>query len=134
MGSNWDASQPSGQIAARPCRGGEAMRLALSIATGLLSLALASCQPPARPSPASAGPAAGSPGLAAPAPAPPKHLDVAYVAPSETFSIPWIAKETGLFTRYGLDVDLHLVPGTPRLTQSLIAGDFDYAAVGAPAL
>jgi|GEM_PF-176227 len=116
------------------------MRLALCIASGLLSLALAGCQAPARPAPASAEPAAGTPvssgpaaGAAAPV-APAKHLDVGYVAPSETFAIPWVAKETGIFAKYGLDVDLHHVAGTPRLTQSLIAGDFDYAAVGAPAL
>ena len=106
------------------------MRVALCVATSLLGLVLASCQSPARPALSNGEPAVGTPAPAAP----PRHLDVGYVAPSETFSIPWIAKETGIFARYGLDVDLHLVPGTPRLTQSLIAGDFDYAAVGASAL
>src|SRR5437870_208819 len=99
-----------------PCRGGEAMRRALGIAACLLSLALAGCQPPARPAASGTAPAgnAPAPGAQAPPAAPLKHLDLGYVAPSETFSIPWVAKETGIFARYGLDVDLHLVPGTPR--------------------
>ncbi|HLH25259.1 MAG TPA: ABC transporter substrate-binding protein [Chloroflexota bacterium] len=113
------------------------MRGALSIAAVVLSLALAACQQAAQSAPApsaAAGDAAAPAAPAAPAPPPRKHVDLGYVAPSETFAIPWIAKEAGLFDKYGLDVDLHLVPGTPRLTQSLIAGDFDYANVGAPAV
>jgi ABC-type nitrate/sulfonate/bicarbonate transport system substrate-binding protein len=112
------------------------MRLALGIIAALVSLALAGCQPGERSTP-SAAPAAQAPGAAAPAaqaPPPRKHLNLAYVAPSETFAIPWIAKETGIFDRYGFDTTLHLIPGTPRLVQSLIAGDFDYASVGAPAV
>jgi NitT/TauT family transport system substrate-binding protein len=113
------------------------MRRAPGIIAGLLILALAGCQPTARPSPTTSAPTgatAAPAAAAAPAPPPRKHLNLGYVAPSETFAIPWVAKESGIFDKYGLDVDLHLVPGTPRLTQSLIAGDFDYAAVGAPAV
>ncbi|HEY7063402.1 MAG TPA: ABC transporter substrate-binding protein [Chloroflexota bacterium] len=113
------------------------MRRALGVIGCLLTIALAACQPAARQGAPGADPAdsAAAPAAqAAPADAPLKHLDLGYVAPSETFSIPWVAKETGLFAKYGLDVELHLVPGTPRLTQSLIAGDFDYAGVGAAAV
>jgi NitT/TauT family transport system substrate-binding protein len=49
-------------------------------------------------------------------------------------ALPWIAKETGIFARYGIDADLLLVSGTPRVVQSLIAGDFDYALVGSAAV
>ena len=49
-------------------------------------------------------------------------------------AIPWIAKETGLFARHGFDAEVPLVTGTPRLVQSLIAGDFDYAIPGVTAL
>src|SRR5205823_8516376 len=62
------------------------------------------------------------------------HLEVAYVVPTETMAIPWIARESGIFARHGLDVDLHLVSGTPRLVQALVAGDFDYAQVGGSAV
>src|SRR3712207_8215011 len=53
---------------------------------------------------------------------------------SETQALPWIGQDSGIFARHGLDVDVSLVPGTPRLVQSLIAGDFDYAIVGITAL
>jgi ABC-type nitrate/sulfonate/bicarbonate transport system substrate-binding protein len=88
---------------------------------------------PAQPPAAAAGPpAAASP---APAGAPPlQKIVVAFVSPSETMAIPWIARETGLFARYGFDADVPLVTGSPRLVQSLIAGDFDYAIPGVTAL
>lgn len=62
-----------------------------------------------------------------------EKIRVAFVAPSPTQSLPWIAKETGLFAKYGLDAEVLLVTGTPRLVQSLIAGDVHYAIVGATA-
>src|SRR5712692_2638529 len=96
----------------------------------LIGLLLASCPPAAQPTLSEAGPA---PAPAA-APAALQPLEVAYVAASETMAIPWIAKETGIFAQYGFDVHLHLVSGTPRLVQSILAGDFDYAQVGAPAV
>src|SRR5216684_1280516 len=80
----------------------------------LIGLLLASCRPAPQPTLSEAG--------QAPAPAAPpvalQPLEVAYVAASETMAIPWIAKETGI----------------PRLVQSILAGDFDYAQVGAPAV
>src|SRR5262245_24891317 len=96
----------------------------------LIAMLLASCRPAAPSTLSDAGPA---PAPAA-APVALQPLEVAYVAPSETMAIPWIAKETGIFAQYGLDVHLHLVAGTPRLVQSILAGDFDYAQVGAPAV
>jgi ABC-type nitrate/sulfonate/bicarbonate transport system substrate-binding protein len=84
--------------------------------------------------PAAVG-AAQSPAAAPAAPArPPQKITVAYVAPVETFSIPWIAKETGLFMKHGLDAEVVLLTGSPRLVQSLIAGDFDYGLAGATAI
>ncbi len=55
---------------------------------------------------------------------------VAFVSPSPVFAPAWIAKETGIFTRHGLDAQVILLTGSPRLVQSLIAGDVDYAIVG----
>ncbi len=62
-----------------------------------------------------------------------EKIRVAFVSPSPTQSPPWIAKETGIFAKYGLDAEVILLTGSPRLVQSLIAGDVDYAIVGATA-
>jgi ABC-type nitrate/sulfonate/bicarbonate transport system substrate-binding protein len=91
-------------------------------------------QPPAAAVPAAA-PIAGQPAPAVPAaPALRQKVTVAYVAPVETFSIPWIAKEAGLFQKYGFDADVMLLTGSPRLVQSLIAGDFEYGLPGVTAI
>ena len=60
---------------------------------------------PAKPPAAAAGP----PAAASPAPAgtpPLQKIVVAFVSPSETMAIPWIAKEAGLFARYGFEADV----------------------------
>ena len=55
---------------------------------------------------------------------------VAYVAPSITQSIPWVTKEAGIFAKHGIDADVVLLTGSPRLIQTLLAGDIDYAVGG----
>jgi NitT/TauT family transport system substrate-binding protein len=62
-----------------------------------------------------------------------EKIRVAFVSPSPTQSPPWIAKEAGLFARHGLDAEIIFLSGSPRLVQALIAGDVDYAVVGATA-
>jgi NitT/TauT family transport system substrate-binding protein len=59
-----------------------------------------------------------------------KKIVVAYVAPSEQMVIPKLAQETGIFHKHGLDAQVVLVSGSPRVVQSLIAGNFDYAMAG----
>jgi ABC-type nitrate/sulfonate/bicarbonate transport system substrate-binding protein len=61
-------------------------------------------------------------------------VTVAYVAPTESFSIPWIAKEAGLFQKHGIEGEVTLLTGSPRLVQSLIAGDFEYGMAGVTAI
>jgi NitT/TauT family transport system substrate-binding protein len=98
-------------------------------------LLAAGCQPAGRGAePTAAQGAAPAAPAAAATRQPLQKVSVAFVAPSEVFAIPWIAQETGIFARHGFDADIPLVTGSPRLTQSLIAGDFDYALVGATAL
>ncbi|HEY7065724.1 MAG TPA: NrtA/SsuA/CpmA family ABC transporter substrate-binding protein [Chloroflexota bacterium] len=107
-------------------------------------LALVACQAPpsrddrpaAQPAAAAAAPTAPPSAAGAPPPAagPLQKVTVAYVAPVETFSIPWIAREAGIFTKYGLDGEVALLTGSPRLIQSLIAGDFDYGLAGVTAI
>jgi NitT/TauT family transport system substrate-binding protein len=55
---------------------------------------------------------------------------VAYVAPGMSQSIPLITKEAGIFTKHGIEADVILLTGSPRLIQTLIAGDIDYALGG----
>jgi NitT/TauT family transport system substrate-binding protein len=61
-------------------------------------------------------------------------LRVAYVAPSVSLSLPWVAKELGLLGKYDLAAEILLITGSPRLVQSLIAGDVDVAFAGVTAL
>src|SRR4030065_2672527 len=62
-----------------------------------------------------------------------EKIRVAFVSPVPGFAPAWIAKESGMFARQCLDADVILLTGSPRLVQSLIAGDVDYAIVGATA-
>lgn len=61
-------------------------------------------------------------------------LRIAYVSSSVTLSVPWVAKETGSLARYDLGAEVLLITGSPRLVQSLIAGDVDVAFAGVTAL
>ncbi|HSE90716.1 MAG TPA: ABC transporter substrate-binding protein [Candidatus Binatia bacterium] len=59
-----------------------------------------------------------------------RKILVAYVAPGITQAIPWITKESGLFAKRGIDAEVILLTGSPRIIQTLIAGDIDYALGG----
>src|SRR5262245_55202170 len=61
-------------------------------------------------------------------------LRVAYVAPSVSLSLPWVARELGILAKYDLLAEILLITGSPRLVQSLIAGDVDIAFAGVTAL
>jgi ABC-type nitrate/sulfonate/bicarbonate transport system substrate-binding protein len=119
---------PTGTMPRRP-------RL-LSLACGV-GLLLASCAPAASPSspPASAQapakPSASAPASAQASTAAGGAIKLAYVAPGTSFFWEWLAYNKGLFQKYGVDVkEPVLVPGTPRLGQSLVGGSFDMAGVG----
>ncbi len=60
----------------------------------------------------------------------------AYISDSPGSSAPyWIAKEAGIFKKYGLDTELIFINGSTRGIQSMIAGDIDFAgAVGTSAM
>jgi NitT/TauT family transport system substrate-binding protein len=70
---------------------------------------------------------------AASAPAADK-LRVAYVSPGVTQSLPWVARELGLLKNCELEAENLLITGSPRLVQSLIAGDIDVIFAGVTAL
>jgi NitT/TauT family transport system substrate-binding protein len=60
----------------------------------------------------------------------------AYISDSPGSSAPyWIAKEAGIFKKYGLDTELIFINGSTRGVQSMIAGEIDFAgAVGTSAI
>lgn len=62
-----------------------------------------------------------------------ERIRVTFVSPSPSLSVPWIAKEAGLFAKHGLDAEVILLTGSPRAVQSLIAGDVHYTVAGATA-
>jgi ABC-type nitrate/sulfonate/bicarbonate transport system substrate-binding protein len=59
-----------------------------------------------------------------------RKILVAYVAPGITQTVPWVTKEAGIFTKHGIDAEVILLTGSPRLVQTLLAGDVDYALGG----
>ena len=63
-----------------------------------------------------------------------ERIRVGYVAPSITQFLPWIASERGILAKYDLSAEIILITGSPRLVQSLIAGDVDFAFAGVTAL
>jgi len=71
---------------------------------------------------------ASEPGVAA------DKVRMAYVSPSVSLSLPWLAKESGILAKYDLVAEVLLITGSPRLVQSLIAGDVDVAFAGITAI
>jgi NitT/TauT family transport system substrate-binding protein len=61
---------------------------------------------------------------------------VSYISDSPGSSAPyWIAKDAGLYKKYGLDVELIFINGSTRGIQSLVAGDLEFTgAVGTSAI
>ena len=66
-------------------------------------------------------------------PASAQKLLLAHVAINPSQGMLHLAKDSGILAKYGFTADVLLIPGTPRTIQSLIAGDLDYVAAGAPA-
>ena len=62
-----------------------------------------------------------------------QKLRVAYAAITAAFSLPWVAKEAGIFQRHGLDVELVYIAAGSRAVQTLVGGSIDVAAIGGPA-
>src|SRR5438046_10232533 len=62
-----------------------------------------------------------------------QKLRVAYAAITAAFSIPWVAKEAGIFQRHGLDVELVYIASGSREVQTLRGGGVDVDGFGGPA-
>jgi NitT/TauT family transport system substrate-binding protein len=65
-----------------------------------------------------------------------EKIRMAYISDSPGSSAPyWIAKDAGIFKKYGLDTELIFINGSTRGIQSLIAGELEFAgAVGTSAI
>ncbi len=135
-----------------PCRGG---RLA-TLATASALLLLACAPSPAAPT-GSAGPAAGKPGeapgpagsapsaaavppatsaAATPEAAPsaagalPYKVRIAYVAQTTNMGVVELARQTGMFERYGVDAELSLIRN-PLSVAAMLSGEVDFNFTGA---
>lgn len=64
------------------------------------------------------------------APAAPIPLVVSYSALVASQSIPWIAQETGLFEKHGLQVELTYISSSSQSTAALLSGDVDASIIG----
>jgi NitT/TauT family transport system substrate-binding protein len=103
----------------------------------LTACSTGSPMPPARDATgAPAGPAASGPaGQAVVAPAKPAALDriqVAYAVASAGFAVPTMAKQAGLFEKYGLDAEVTYIASGPTMIQSLLAGELNFGELAAP--
>jgi NitT/TauT family transport system substrate-binding protein len=83
-------------------------------------LLVISCSPPAAPS--------SNPGSSPPQPTL-THISVAYSNISPTILPLWVAKETGVFEKHGLDVDLQYVASATTVA-AVISGQMQVATVG----
>src|SRR5262245_42916613 len=61
-------------------------------------------------------------------------LSMAHVSPIISLSLPRVAKESGILARHDLAAEILLIPGSPRLVQTLISSDVDVIFVGVTAL
>ena len=61
-----------------------------------------------------------------------EKITVAYATPSGAFAPVWMAKEAGLYEKYGLDVDLKYIAGAPVLVPAVIAGEVQFGQTAAP--
>lgn len=61
-----------------------------------------------------------------------KYLRVAYTAFASTFTILWVGKDSGLYQKYGADMDLLYIGSSTKSVQALLGGDIDivYSAAG----
>ena len=62
-----------------------------------------------------------------------QKLRVAYTAFASTFTILWVGKDSGLYHKYGADMDLLYIGSSTKSVQALLGGDIDivYSAAGA---
>ncbi len=70
--------------------------------------------------------ASGSPTV----PAQKDKVRVGYSSVTASQVIPLVAKEAGIFDKYGIDAEIVFVAGSSKLTQAVVAGDIPFAVMG----
>ena len=99
--------------------------LAMALGAILLAALAACASSGAAPTGGSASSAAGA-APAAPPPAPtPERLKMSYAALAAHFSPGWVAREAGIFEKYGIDAELLHLPSR-QASAALVSGDVDY--------
>jgi ABC-type nitrate/sulfonate/bicarbonate transport system substrate-binding protein len=64
-----------------------------------------------------------------------EHLNFAYISPNAgSSSVLWVAKDAGIFKKYGLDVNVVYIEGTPKALMALFAGELQVVAGTGPAV
>jgi NitT/TauT family transport system substrate-binding protein len=63
-----------------------------------------------------------------------EKMIVGYSAQAGAYAPIWITKETGLFRKNGLDVNLVFIPGGPTAAAAMVAGDVQAMAMAGPAI
>ena len=62
------------------------------------------------------------------------HLTISYPSISGAQAVLWVAKETGIFNKNGLDVDLVYIGGGPRSMAALLSGQLQIIGTGGNSL
>jgi NitT/TauT family transport system substrate-binding protein len=78
---------------------------------------------PSSSAPAAPTGAAGSPALTIPNP--PERTRMSFAGQAAHFATVWVAKDTGLFEKYGIDAEVTFLPSRQAST-ALVTGDVDY--------
>ncbi len=74
--------------------------------------------------------ACGTGGGTTTSPSGPTRISVAYSNLSVDFLAPWVAKESGIFLKNGLDVNLQLISGGSRTMAALLSGEMQLTQQG----
>ena len=64
----------------------------------------------------------------------PNHLTISFPSISGAQAVLWVAKETGIFTKNGLDIDLVYIAGGPRSMAALLSGQLQVIGTGGNSL
>ncbi len=110
------------------------MRHLLGIALALV--ATFACAGPAASPPGGAGQAAAPAAASNAAPTqPPPRERVTIIYPNQggNQTATWLAKDAGLYDKYGLDADVQFIEGSPTVMQAVTAGNGQFAVVGTTA-
>jgi ABC-type nitrate/sulfonate/bicarbonate transport system substrate-binding protein len=97
----------------------------------MLGLVLAACAAPGPGATRAPGASGAQGGTGTPA-EPPVKVRAAYVTVAGAVLPGWIAADTGIYQRYGIDMELTLIAGLAKIAEALIANEIDFGMTPAP--